>query len=48
MAVVVGRVSVIVPYYNRARFIDECLASIFAQSRAPDEVIVVDDASTPD
>jgi glycosyltransferase involved in cell wall biosynthesis len=45
---VVGRVSVIVPYYNRARFIDECLASIFSQSRAADEVIVVDDGSVPD
>jgi glycosyltransferase involved in cell wall biosynthesis len=45
---VVGRVSVIVPYYNRARFIDECLASIFGQTRAPDEVIVVDDGSAPD
>lgn len=48
MAAVVGRVSVIIPYYNRARFIDECLASIFAQSHAPDEVIVVDDGSAPD
>ncbi|HSR98856.1 MAG TPA: glycosyltransferase family A protein [Kofleriaceae bacterium] len=44
----VGRVSVIIPYYNRARFIDECLASIFGQSRAPDEVIVVDDGSVPE
>jgi glycosyltransferase involved in cell wall biosynthesis len=47
VALVVGRVSVIIPYYNRARFIDECLASIFAQTRAPDEVIVVDDCSEP-
>ena len=43
----VGRISVVIPYYNRARFIDDCLASVFAQSRAPDEIIVVDDSSEP-
>jgi len=45
---VVGRISVVIPYYNRARFIDDCLASVFAQSHAPGEIIVVDDASRPD
>jgi glycosyltransferase involved in cell wall biosynthesis len=45
---VVGRISVVIPYYNRARFIDDCLASVFAQRRAADEVIVVDDGSRPD
>lgn len=44
----VGRISVVIPYYNRARFIDDCLASVFTQRRAPDEVIVVDDGSRPD
>jgi glycosyltransferase involved in cell wall biosynthesis len=43
----VDRISVVIPYYNRARFIDECLASVFAQTRAADEIIVVDDASEP-
>ena len=43
----VGRISVVIPYYNRSRFIDDCLASVFAQTRTPDEVIVVDDASQP-
>lgn len=38
--------SVIIPVYNGARFLDECLASVAAQERRPDEVIVVDDAST--
>ncbi|HET9627678.1 MAG TPA: glycosyltransferase family A protein [Kofleriaceae bacterium] len=43
-----GRISVVIPYYNRARFIDDCLASVFAQSRPADEVIVVDDGSAAD
>lgn len=44
----VGRISVVIPYYNRARFIDDCLASVFAQTHPPHEVIVVDDASRPE
>jgi len=39
-------VSVIVPTYNRAPLIGRALASILAQTRPPDEVIVVDDGST--
>jgi len=42
------RISVVIPYYNRSRFIDACLDSVFAQTLAPDEVIVVDDASRPE
>ncbi|HUJ60785.1 MAG TPA: glycosyltransferase family A protein [Kofleriaceae bacterium] len=38
-------ISVVIPYFNRARFIDDCLASVFAQRLAPAEIIVVDDAS---
>ena len=34
------------PTYNRAGYLAECLDSIFAQTLAPDEVIVVDDGST--
>lgn len=40
-------VSVVIPYFNRARFIDDCLTSVFDQTVAPHEVIVVDDASEP-
>ncbi|MGQ0737272.1 MAG: glycosyltransferase family 2 protein [Acidobacteriota bacterium] len=39
--------SVVIPSYNYARFLDDCLRSIYAQENAPEfEVIVVDDGST--
>lgn len=40
------RVSVIVPCYNAAPYLGQALGSALAQSRSPDEVIVVDDGST--
>ena len=39
-------VSLVIPTYNGASFIGETLASIYAQSQAPDEVLIVDDGST--
>lgn len=39
-------VSVIVPAYNNERTLRECLTAVYAQSHPPDEVVVVDDAST--
>lgn len=38
--------SVIVCAYNEERYLAACLHSILAQTRPPDEVIVVDNAST--
>lgn len=40
------KVSVIIPVYNAAEFIDATLASVAGQKRQPDEVVVVDDGST--
>lgn len=39
------RISVIIPAYKARRFLPDCLDSIGRQTRLPDEVIVVDDAS---
>lgn len=39
-------ISIIIPVYNRAGLIRECLESVFAQSYKDYEVIVVDDGST--
>lgn len=42
------RIAAIIPLYNGARFIQQCLASVFEQSRPADEIIVVDDGSSDD
>lgn len=39
-------VSVVIPCYNAGPYLAEALASVLGQTRAPDEVIVVDDRST--
>ena len=43
-----GLVSVVIPCYNQARFLDECLTSVELQEEATFEIIVVDDGSTDD
>lgn len=40
------RVSVIIPAYNAAEVVDTSLGSVAAQTRPPDEVVLVDDGST--
>jgi len=42
------KVSVIIPTYNRAGYLQEALESIFQQNLSPTEIIVVDDGSTDD
>lgn len=38
--------SVVVPNYNHARYLPQCLSAILAQDRPADEILVIDDAST--
>ena len=40
------RLSVIVCAHNEARFLPACLHSLLAQTRVPDEIVVVNNAST--
>ncbi len=42
------KVSVAMCTYNGSRFVDDQLASILAQQRLPDELIVCDDRSSDD
>jgi glycosyltransferase involved in cell wall biosynthesis len=42
------RVSVLIPVYNKAPYLRECLESVFRQSHSDFEVIAVDDRSTDD
>jgi glycosyltransferase involved in cell wall biosynthesis len=41
-------ISVIIPHYNRPDLLAEAVDSVLGQTRPPDEIIVVDDHSTPE
>ena len=42
------RLSIVIPAYNSAGFLRECLKHVQMSAEAPDEVVVVDDGSTDD
>lgn len=42
------KISVLVPSYNHARFVERCLRSIFGQTLRPAGLLVIDDGSTDD
>ncbi len=39
-------VSVVIPSYNHARFVGKAILSVWAQTRPPDEILLVDDGSS--
>lgn len=43
---IIGDVSVIIPCYNYAHFLEECVESVISQTYLPKEIIIVDDCST--
>lgn len=40
------RFSVVLPYYNHAKYLEQCIESVIYQSRLPDEFFIIDDGST--
>jgi len=42
------KISIVIPLYNHAMYIEDAIQSVFSQSVKPSEIIVVDDGSTDD
>ena len=42
------KISVVVPLYNGAKYIEQALQSILCQTTAPTEIVIIDDGSTDD
>ena len=40
------KISAVIPCYNAQAFVGEAIDSVLAQTRAPDEIVVIDDGST--
>lgn len=40
------KISVVIPTFNKSRYIERCLESIIDQTLSPDEIIIVDDCSS--
>lgn len=38
--------SVVIPNYNHAKYLPECIEAVLSQTRLPDEILIVDDCST--
>jgi alpha-1,3-rhamnosyltransferase len=41
-----ARLEVLIPSHNHALFVEQCLQSVFEQSRPPDRLLVIDDGSS--
>ena len=39
-------ISIIIPNYNKEKYIEKCVNSVLEQSYMPKEIIIVDDCST--